>query len=65
VLIGISAYFNSDHHDSFAPTLSGGFLLVRQACAKRHRLALSRPAVMAARDDFEVQVLCESGKGNH
>ncbi len=33
--------------------------------AKRHRVALSRPAVVAARDDLEVQVLCGPGKGNH
>ena len=41
------------------------FLVCARHGAKRHRVALSRPAVVAARDDLEVQVLCGPGKGNH
>jgi hypothetical protein len=40
------------------------FFLVRQAWREAPRLALSRPAVVAARDDLEVKVLYRPGKGN-
>ncbi|QJX01424.1 hypothetical protein HML84_00315 [Alcanivorax sp. IO_7] len=42
-------------HPAWEPGLAPGFLMVcARHGAKRHRLALSRPAVVAARDDLEV-----------
>ena len=46
------------------PVTAAPFYLVRQAWREAPRLALSRPAVVAARDDLEVKVLYRPGKGN-